>query len=199
MKNNQPQPKLEPKKDVKETKPEVTKKEQTSAGTIRQFANGTKVGGYVMSNPAPQRKYIALSKRAELYLKNTEGQGIVTSGAEGNHASGMISHGNGNKIDVQGLDGARTTITKYAQLCANFLKNSETAFVNLESFSSKEISIVVDWLKQNTPNEYQIAMSKTSYSPGACIWNQGHVLCSAFTGLAKHLDIGIKPNAYFLD
>lgn len=168
----------------------------TSAGKIRNFSNNTSVGGYKMYNPSAQRQYVSLSERAETYLRNTGGQGIVTSGAEGSHAFGALSHSSGNKIDVQGLKGANTSMIEYAQLCVNFLKNPETAYINLESFTINEINIVVNWIRQNAPNEYTIAMTKTKYSPGKCIWNQGYVLCSVNTGYAKHLDIGIKPDAY---
>lgn len=167
-----------------------------SAGKTRKVKNDEYVGGYKMTNPNTARGYIELSGRAETYLKDVGGKGIITSGAEGKHAPGEISHSSGNKIDVQGFKGKYTTNRDYAELCIPFLKNKNTAYVNLESFTQAEIDDVVRYIKQMDMQAYNIGMSSTQYSPGKCFWNQGKVLCAVNTGLPKHLDIGIKPTAY---
>lgn len=74
----------------------------TDTGAIRRYGNSTKVGNYTLQNPVAHdgKYYIDLSERAEAYLRESGGKGIVTSGAEGNHGKGTVSHGSGNKIDV---------------------------------------------------------------------------------------------------
>ena len=171
---------------------------ETSAGKIRRFSNNTMVGGYKMYNPSDKRNYILLSDRAAAYLKETGGSGIVTSGAEGDHALGTLSHSTGNKIDVQGMKGAGTTNAEYAALCIKFLKNKKTAYVNLESFSNADVNEVVNYIKTHDSEAYKRAYSPTPYSPSSKTWfNKGRLLCSVYIAKnPKHLDIGILPDAY---
>lgn len=169
----------------------------TSAGKINRLANNTRVGGYKMTNPSKVRNYIDLSDRAIAYLQETGGQGIVTSGAEGSHASGKLSHASGNKIDVQGLKGAATNNKEYAELCARFLKNPNTAYINLETFTEQDVNDVLNYLKQIDPPAYKLAFQYTPYSPGECWFGKNKLLCAIYIPKnPKHLDIGIKPDAY---
>ena len=197
-------PKLEQqyKKELSELKPKQAqiKLSSLSAGKIRKVQNGEYVGGYKMTNPNTERGYIELSGLAETYLKDVGGKGIITSGAEGEHAKGEISHSSGNKIDVQGFKGKFTSNDEYAELCIPFLKNKNTAYVNLESFTLTDVEYIVKYIKSHDVVAYNYAMSNTSYLPGkkaAIIYGLGKVLTSLYNkGHDRHLDIGIKPKSY---
>ena len=192
MKNNQPQPKLEPKKDVKETKPEVNNNKPTDTDKIRRISNGSKIGDYVMYNPVAHggKYYIDLSKNAEAYLRDVGGNGIVTSGAEGSHAKGTISHGSGNKIDVAAKVNSDES---WADTAIPFIRNKNTAYINFESFTVSEFNCIRQLITTKAPDTASRFNEKSSYSFDGqkrfiFPWmNKGH---------GKHLDIGIKPDSY---
>lgn len=162
----------------------------SSAGAIRKFTNGSKVGNYTMSNPAQQRNYIALSERAESYLRDVGGTGLVTSGAEGTHGKGTVSHGSGNKIDVA----ARVnTDEEWANTAIPFIRNKNTAYVNFEDFSDARFEKIKALIIKKDPS------LKDKCNAVKVPWSfdkRGRFLFNYYTGGGLHLDIGIRPDAY---
>ncbi len=152
---------------------------------IKRYANGTQINGYTLNNPASQRKYIDLSSQAETYLKQTEGTGIITSGAEGTHAKGKLSHKSGNKIDVaiigsSNLDWAKTALP--------FIKNPNTVYINFEDFSPTQFNAIKAELYKLDPNIKTRCEStiKESFS------SDRKFMFRSWTGGGLHLDIAFK-------
>lgn len=164
----------------------------TDAGAIRRYGNGTKVGNYTLQNPVAHdgKYYIDLSERAEAYLRESGGKGIVTSGAEGNHGKGTVSHGSGNKIDVVA---AKNTNEEWALTAIPFIKNKHTAYINFEDFDDNRFNaikqIIYSKISSDLKNKCE---SKAKYS----FDKYKRFLFNYHTGGGLHLDIGILPNAY---
>ena len=164
----------------------------TSAGNIRRLDNGTMIDGYKMANPVQHngKYYIDLSQRAEAYLKDVGGQGLVTSGAEGSHAKGKVSHASGNKVDIVAF---KDTDEQWADTAIPFIKNSNTAYVNFEDFTEQRFNnikkIIYSKISQDLINKCESAV-KFSFGPGKKFLFRYH------TGGGLHLDIGILPYAY---
>ena len=179
---------------LKEPQKAIQKVEPTESGSTKKYAKDSNIGGYI----TPWT--VTLSDRAERYLRETGGKGIVTSGSDGkSHTkSGVITHGSGNKVDIQGRKGKHTTNAEYAELCIKFLKNPNTAYINLESFSKKDVAEVLEYIKTHDSTAYELAFKSTPYTPSKnYTWfNNYKLLCSVDTSHPKHLDIGILPNAY---
>lgn len=174
----------------------VEKVSETSSGGIIKVKKDEKIGGYY----APYD--ITLSARAQKYIEDTKGTGYITSGTNGkSHAKtgvGGITHDSGNKIDVQGFKGRYTSNEDFAKLCINFLKNPNTAYINLESFSTNDVKEVLQYIETHDAEAYKLAFKPTPYTPskGGTWFNNYHLLCAVRTSHSKHLDIGIIPNAY---
>ena len=164
----------------------------TDAGIIRRYGNGTKVGNYTLQNPVAHdgKYYIDLSERAEAYLRESGGKGIVTSGAEGNHGKGTVSHGSGNKIDVVAT---KNTNEEWALTAIAFIKNKHTAYINFEDFDDNRFNaikqIIYSKISSDLKNKCE---SKAKYS----FDKYKRFLFNYHTGGGLHLDIGILPNAY---
>lgn len=184
---------------VKEINPEiqtVQKVKSTDAGDINRYSNGSMLGNYRMSNPASERKYIDLSERAEAYLRDVGGSGLVTSGAEGSHGSGEVSHGKGNKIDIAA---STDNNEAWANTAIPFIRNENTAYVNFEDFTQERYEQIKQIILRKDPNlAYRFNMtSKYSFGP-----KKAFVFCwrnPKHKQPALHLDIGILPNAYTKD
>ena len=105
-----------------------------------------------------------------------------------------------NEVDVQGKKGRNTTPEEYAKVASNFIKNKNTAYVNLESFTSEDVKRVLNWLKNNDYEAYTRGLQRAAYKPSSksksYVFGEGRILTSFNTGLPKHLDIAILPNAY---
>lgn len=163
----------------------------SSSGDIRRYANGGKIGGYTLQNPA--RGWIDVSDRVELYLRKTQGHGIITSGAEGNHAQGILSHSSGNKIDVTP---AVVSNESWANTAIPFLRNSETAFVVFEGFTKAEFTAIQNIIYAKIDSTLRRICDGPARQGG---WgNRGSKFLdySPMNANAKHLDIGICTNAY---
>ena len=165
----------------------------TDAGAIRRISNGTMVGNYKMTNPNKQRNYIELSERAEAYLKDVGGSGLITSGAEGNHKKGKImSHESGNKIDVVANG---NTNEAWADTAIPFIKNKNTAFICFEDFSKQRFEAIKKIIFSKIDANLQAKCdSRVKYGwgdRGGCFLDY-----KADYGTGLHLDIGILPTAY---
>lgn len=178
------------KEETKNLKPEVVK--TTSAGKIKRVSNGTMIGDYKMSNPVAHdgKYYIDLSERAEAYLRDVGGKGLITSGAEGSHGKGVVSHGSGNKIDVVAY---RNTDEEWANTAIPFIKNKNTAYINFEDFSEERFkrikAIIYSKISQDLKQKCE---SSVKYSFGR---GKKFLFCY-YTGGGLHLDIGILPDSY---
>lgn len=164
----------------------------TSAGNIRRLDNGTMIDGYKMANPVQHngKYYIDLSQRAEAYLRDVGGQGLVTSGAEGSHAKGKVSHASGNKVDIVAF---KDTDEQWADTAIPFIKNTNTAYINFEDFTEQRFNnikkIIYSKISQDLINKCESSV-KYSFGPGKKFLFRYH------TGGGLHLDIGILPYAY---
>ena len=175
-------------------KPEIVNMNvgKTDAGKIRRISNGTQIGEYVMSNPVAHggKYYIDLSERAEAYLRESGGSGLITSGAEGSHGKGTVSHGSGNKIDVAAKS---NSYEGWADTVIPFIRNKNTAYINFESFTVAEFNAIKQIIIKKAPDTASRFNEKSKYSFDKqkrfiFYWmNEGH---------GKHLDIGIKPDSY---
>lgn len=184
---------------VKEINPEVAsvqKVKTTDAGVVNRYSNGSKVGNYTMANPADVRKYIDLSERAEAYLRDVGGSGLVTSGAEGSHGVGVVSHGSGNKVDIAA---SSNTDEAWATTAIPFIRNENTAYINFEDFTEERYQRIKKIILQKDPNlAYRFSMA-SSYSFGP---KKAFIFCwrnPKHKTPALHLDIGILPNSYTKD
>lgn len=206
--------------DVAELKKQAQKeaisksKGTKNAGEKRKIYSGdkyhkdiVKIGGYSLYNPTLHdggRRYIELSDRAESYLRDVGGSGIVTTGAEGKHSeSGPITHKLGNKLDIQPLKGSSSKNIDYAKTAIPFIRNKNTAYINFESFTLADMKQIVSYIYSNAPElksrcessvklEYMARKTKDEKT----IYGYGKFLTSINTGNSRHLDIGILPNAY---
>lgn len=165
----------------------------TSAGKIRRMANGTMIDNYKLYNPVAHdgKYYIDLSERAEAYLKESGGKGLVTSGAEGKHGNNSeISHGKGNKLDIQAL---KNTNEEWANTAIPFIKNNHTAYINFEDFSNERFNAIKQIIyKKISPELRTRCEGKTKYS----FDEYKRFMFNSYTGGGLHLDIGIKPDAF---
>lgn len=171
---------------------------QTSAGKRTRYQTGgttsssnPKIGNYQLWNPNTKRGYIELSDRATKYLEETGGTGIITSGSEGSHASGTVSHGAGNKIDVVAY-GSKDE--DWANCAIPFIRNKNTAFINFEDFSTERFNrikkIIYSKISQDLINKCERTQKwLNSAKPQP-------FLTHVYIGHGLHLDIGILPNAY---
>ena len=108
--------------------------DMTSEGKIKQpgttsvqTATGQKFGGYQLKD-----KDVKISKEMGEYLKQVQGQGVITSGIRG--TGGSTSHASGRKIDV-GLGGQNED--KIIQTAVPFMKHPATVHIAFEGLGRK--------------------------------------------------------------
>ena len=172
----------------------------SSAGKTQKFqTKGTagsgnpSIGNYELWNPNTKRGYIELSDRAQKYLAETGGTGIVTSGSEGSHASGTVSHGAGNKIDVVARGNSNEA---WANCAIPFIKNKNTAFINFEDFDDTRFNAIKKIIyskisrdlidKCERPQKWLNSRKEQPFLTRVMVHTKPQL----------HLDIGILPNAY---
>ena len=179
---------------------------ETNAGKLRRVKNSEKanVGNYKLYNPAEtysDRDYIDLSERAEAYLQDVGGKGgIVTSGAEGHDPNEKgISHGAGNKIDIQPFSGNTTNWNEWAELAIPFIKNKNTAFINFEDFTDTEFekvkAIIFSKISAELQEKCKGKAKGVSNVRGKNTFIFNWMNPNHKTP-ARHLDIGILTTAY---
>lgn len=170
----------------------------TSSGNRKRYTTGKttsssnpKIGNYQLWNPNTQRGYIELSDRATKYLEETGGTGIITSGSEGSHASGTVSHGAGNKIDVVAY-GSKDE--DWANCAIPFIKNKNTAFINFEDFSTERFNRIKKIIYSKISQDLIDKCERTQKWLNSA--KPQPFLTHVYIGHGLHLDIGILPNAY---
>jgi hypothetical protein len=163
----------------------------TNAGKIQRLNNGTMIGQYKMSNPVAHdgKYYIDLSERAQTFLKESGGKGLVTSGAEGSHAKGTVSHASGNKVDIVAVV---DTDNEWAETAIPFIENQHTAYINFEDFTENRFNKIKNIIYTRRPDLKSKCESSVKYSFGT----GKKFLFRYYTGGGLHLDIGILPDAY---
>lgn len=164
-----------------------------SSGNFAKIKDNTKYGTYTIDNPNKSRGYVLLSDRAQAYLKDVAGTGKITSGAEGLHAPGLVSHGSGNKLDVSAYN--LSSNEEWANVAIPFLQNKNTAFVCFEDFSKLRFEAIQKIIYSKiTPQLKKKCDTKAKYGwgdRGGCFLDY-----KANYGTGLHLDIGILPDSY---
>lgn len=154
------------------------------------------IGNYTLWNPNTARGYIELSERAETYLKDVGGSGIVTSGSEGAHAVGELSHGSGNKVDIIARNNTKES---WANSAIPFLKNKNTAFVVFEGFTRTEFLEIQKIIYSKIDiNLKKLCESKARQAGWGSLGGKYLDYADDDKSMknGKHLDIGILTNAY---
>ena len=172
----------------------------TSSGNRQRYTTGKttsssnpKIGNYQLWNPNTQRGYIELSDRATKYLEETGGTGIITSGSEGSHASGTVSHGSGNKIDVVAY-GSKDE--DWANCAIPFIKNKNTAFINFEDFSIERFNRIKKIIYSKISQDLIDKCERTQKWLNSAKPQPFLTRVTVHNPPQLHLDIGILPNAY---
>lgn len=164
-----------------------------ASGNFAKIKDNTKYGTYTIDNPNKSRGYVLLSDRAQVYLKDVAGTGKITSGAEGPHAPGLVSHGSGNKIDVSAYN--LSSNEEWAKVAIPFLQNKNTAFVCFEDFSKTRFEAIQKIIYSKISSQLKKKCdSKVKYGwgdRGGCFLDY-----KADYGTGIHLDIGILPDSY---